>query len=66
MESQSLIFTFQSNPFEWAAQWQQQPIVRGGAILKEEWWQLYEVPPDGAYDFRPDFVGPQSRIPRHA
>lgn len=47
---------YKSNPFEWSAQWQQQPIVRGGAILKEEWWQVYEVPADGAYDFEPDFV----------
>lgn len=47
---------YKLNPFEWAAQWQQSPIVRGGAILKEEWWQIYEVQPNGVYDFRPDFV----------
>ncbi len=35
-------------PYAWAGQYQQTPTVRGGAIFKTEWWQLWE-PLDGKY-----------------
>ncbi len=47
---------YKRNAFEWAAQWQQMPRVRGGEIFKESLWQPYEIPPDGNYDFTPEFV----------
>lgn len=43
-------------PYAFAAQYQQFPTPRGGGILKTEWWQSYEVPPTGVYDFEPLFV----------
>ncbi len=43
-------------PYAYAAQYQQRPTARGGGILKDEWWQPYEVPPTGAYDFEPLFI----------
>ncbi len=47
---------YKSNAFEWAAQWQQMPRVRGGEIFKDDWWQGYEVPADGHWDFEPAFA----------
>ncbi len=35
-------------PYAWAGQYQQTPTVRGGAIFRTEWWQLWE-PPDGKF-----------------
>jgi predicted phage terminase large subunit-like protein len=32
---------FKRNPYEWAGQWQQRPEVRGGAIIKREWWNPF-------------------------
>ena len=32
---------YRVNPYEWSGQWQQRPEVRGGAIIKREWWQDY-------------------------
>lgn len=32
---------YKVNPYEWAGQWQQRPEVRGGAIIKREYWQDY-------------------------
>jgi predicted phage terminase large subunit-like protein len=32
-------------PYAWAGQYMQSPAPRGGAILKDEWWQLW--PPEG-------------------
>lgn len=29
----------------WSAMYQQTPIVQGGGIFKEEWWEYYTVPP---------------------
>ena len=29
-------------PYAWAGQYQQYPVPRGGAILKEEYWQLWD------------------------
>lgn len=37
---------FKRNPYEWAGQWQQRPEIRGGAIIKREYWQDY-VTDDG-------------------
>lgn len=28
-------------PFSWAAKYQQEPVPRGGGIIKAEWWQLW-------------------------
>lgn len=47
---------YKREPFEWAAQWQQNPRVRGGAIIKEDWWQVYEVAVGGRYEFEPSFI----------
>lgn len=35
-------------PFAYAGQYQQRPSPRGGAIFKEEWWQLWH-PEDGKF-----------------
>ena len=35
-------------PYQWAGQYQQAPAPRGGAIIRREWWQLWE-PPDGKW-----------------
>ena len=42
--------TFKRNAYEWAGQWQQRPEVRGGSIIKREWWHQHitddgKVPP---------------------
>ena len=34
---------FKRNAYEWAGQWQQRPEVRGGSIIKRDWWQHYET-----------------------
>ncbi|HZS57512.1 MAG TPA: phage terminase large subunit [Bryobacteraceae bacterium] len=34
---------FKRNPFEWAGQWQQMPVPRGGSILKADWWQYWDA-----------------------
>jgi len=34
--------TFKRDPYEWNAQWQQKPEVRGGGIFKRDQWQLWE------------------------
>ena len=47
---------FKRDPFEWAAQWQQMPRVRGGAIIKEDWWQVYEIPKSGRFEFVSEFT----------
>lgn len=47
---------YKRNAFEWAAQWQQMPRVRGGEIFRDDWWQGYEVPSDGHWDFEPAFA----------
>lgn len=39
--------TFKRNAYEWAGQWQQRPEIRGGSILKREWWQ-HHVTDDGS------------------
>ena len=33
---------FKRNPYEWSGQWQQQPVPRGGGIIKRDWWQLWD------------------------
>lgn len=42
---------FKMNPYEWSAQWLQMPVPRGGGLFQDSWWQPYEIPKDGAYDF---------------
>jgi len=37
---------FKRNAYEWAGQWQQRPEVRGGSIIKRDYWQHY-VTDDG-------------------
>lgn len=39
---------YKRNPYEWAGQWQQSPVARGGNIFKRAWWQIWE-PEDGKY-----------------
>lgn len=36
------LIPFKRDPYSWAGQWQQRPEVRGGAIIKREWWQTWE------------------------
>lgn len=33
---------FKRNPYEWSGQWQQMPSPRGGGIIKNEWWQIWD------------------------
>ncbi len=47
---------FKRNPYLWAGQYQQTPAPRGGGIFRDEWWQCYEVPKSGLYEFEPLFV----------
>lgn len=49
---------YKSKPYEWAAQWQQAPIPRGGGLIKEQWWQVHEVQkqPSGGFKFVPEFT----------
>lgn len=47
---------YKAKPYEWASQWQQAPIPRGGGLIKEDWWQTYPVPANGLYDFVPIFT----------
>lgn len=37
---------YKVNPYEWAGQWQQRPEIRGGSIIKRDYWQHY-VTDDG-------------------
>lgn len=49
--------SFRRNAYLWAGQYQQNPVPRGGGLFKEDWWQPYEVPKDGGYDFgEPIFI----------
>jgi predicted phage terminase large subunit-like protein len=32
---------YKVNPYEWAGQWMQRPEIRGGSIIKREYWQDY-------------------------
>lgn len=34
---------FKTNPFEWSSQWQQNPTPRGGSIIKDRWWELWDA-----------------------
>jgi phage terminase large subunit-like protein len=43
--------TFKRQPYLWSGQYQQRPSPRGGGIIKDEYWQPYEVPASGAYEF---------------
>jgi len=42
---------FKINAYEWSAQWQQAPVPRGGGLFKDAWWQCYEIPSTGVYEF---------------
>lgn len=33
---------FKQTKFLWASQYQQSPFVRGGALIQEEWWRLWD------------------------
>ena len=35
---------YKRDAYEWAAQWQQRPEIKGGGILKREYWQPWEKP----------------------
>jgi len=39
----------QLGDYGWAAQYQQSPSPRGGGIFKVEWWQPWQIPPDGKF-----------------
>lgn len=43
--------SFKSNDYLWAGQYQQHPIPRGGGLFKEHWWQSYQVPKSGLFEF---------------
>lgn len=38
-------------PYAWAGQYQQYPVPRGGAIIKEEYWQYWDWAKDGLPNF---------------
>lgn len=38
-----ILAPFKKKSYEWASQWQQSPITRGGGIIKEKYWQIHEV-----------------------
>ena len=35
---------YKRDAYQWAAQWQQRPEIKGGGILKREYWQLWDKP----------------------
>lgn len=35
------LIPFKRDPYSWAGQWQQRPEIRGGAIIRREWWQKW-------------------------
>jgi predicted phage terminase large subunit-like protein len=41
----------QLGPYGVAAQWQQEPAPRGGGVIKDEWWKLWEDDKYPALDF---------------
>lgn len=41
--------TMRSNPASWESLYQQNPIIVGGDILKDEWWRYVDVPPPLAW-----------------
>lgn len=43
--------SFRRNPYLWAGQYQQNPVPRGGGLFKEHWWQPFEVPKSGGFDW---------------
>ena len=48
--------SYRRQPYLWAGQYQQRPSPRGGGLLKEDFWQPYEVPPSMMYDIVPIFT----------
>ena len=38
---------YRRDPYEWAGQWQQRPEIRGGAIIKRQYWRPYVVDKGG-------------------
>jgi len=50
------LVSFKRNTYLWSGQYQQNPIPRGGGLIKEDWWQVHEVKPkpNGGYKFIPD------------
>lgn len=48
--------TFRANAYLWDGQYQQNPIPRGGGLIKDDWWQVHEVvrKPTGALSFVPE------------
>lgn len=52
---------FKRQIYLWSGQYQQRPSPRGGGIIKEDYWQLYEIPKAApglppAFDFTPIFT----------
>jgi len=52
----NVLESYKANSYLWAGQYQQRPSPRGGGLFKEDWWQYYEVPLSGVYDFIPIFT----------
>lgn len=49
-EEQAVKMQSIKGPFAWAGQYQQAPTVRGGGVIRRDWWQLWpeaEFPPLG-------------------
>lgn len=44
-------------PYEISGQYQQEPVSKGGGIIKDDWWILYEPPPGDERAYPPfDFI----------
>lgn len=52
----SVLMSYKRNAYLWSGQYQQRPSPRGGGIFKDDWWQPYEVPTSGFYEFDPIFT----------
>ncbi len=46
-----VLASFKRNQYLWSGQYQQNPVPRGGGLFKEHWWQPFEVPRSGSYEW---------------
>lgn len=43
-------------PYDYAGQYQQRPVPKGGAIFRDSWWQYYEMPYHGRFPMRFEYI----------
>ncbi|TXH16116.1 MAG: hypothetical protein E6R03_06030, partial [Hyphomicrobiaceae bacterium] len=46
-----VLTSFKRNQYLWSGQYQQNPVPRGGGLFKEHWWQPFEIPRSGSYEW---------------